>query len=206
METLTLPVSIGEAIDKLTILDIKLDFIKDERRKFVETEYNLLFSKLEHYVNNHHELYKMLKYINTIIWHEMDLLRDANLSDTEYLTLCRKTILDNDIRFRIKNKINNASRSSLKEQKGYHKTGIFLSCQEYNNIDDLYLLIQYFSVRYDETIVDTKFTSIENKFGYDHTIEFSNECQNYKKIIISNKTLNELCKELNIDKKDLQFN
>ena len=203
MENLYLPVSVGEALDKLSILDIKLDCIRDERRNFVQIEYDLLCSKLKNYLNNHQELYKMLKFINTIIWHEMDLLRDGNLSDSEYLTICRKTVVENDIRFRIKNKINNACQSSLKEQKGYDKTSIFLDCQENNSLEDLYLLIQYFSVRYDMTVVDTKFTTLEQKFFYDPTIVFSKESKNIKKIKIVNKTLNELCKELNIDLKFL---
>ena len=44
-----LPVSLGEAMDKLTILDIKLDQIKDNRRIDVEKEYDLLYEKLNHF-------------------------------------------------------------------------------------------------------------------------------------------------------------
>ena len=56
----------------------------------------------------------------------MNLLRDGNLNNDEYLKICKKTIDDNDIRFRIKNKINNIPQSLIKEQKGYNITRILL--------------------------------------------------------------------------------
>ena len=51
MRGIELPVSLGEALDKLTILDIKREKIKDERLKDVEYEYGLLYEKLEDYIN-----------------------------------------------------------------------------------------------------------------------------------------------------------
>jgi len=60
-----LPVSLGEALDKLTILDIKLEKIKDDRKKDVEYEYNLLFDKLKNNIENHNYYYKILKKINS---------------------------------------------------------------------------------------------------------------------------------------------
>ena len=50
MRGIELPVSLGEALDKLTILDIKREKIKDERLKDVEYEYGLLYEKLEDYI------------------------------------------------------------------------------------------------------------------------------------------------------------
>ena len=49
-EEIILPVSIGEALDKLSILDIKLEMIKDSRRENVKIEYYLLYNKLEKYI------------------------------------------------------------------------------------------------------------------------------------------------------------
>ena len=48
---LYLPVSLGEAIDKITILDIKLEKIKDNRKNDVQKEYDLLFEKLNNFIN-----------------------------------------------------------------------------------------------------------------------------------------------------------
>ena len=52
MSVIDLPVSLGEALDKLTILDIKRDKIKDDRLKDVEHEYNLLYDKLKEHIDN----------------------------------------------------------------------------------------------------------------------------------------------------------
>ena len=49
VSSIDLPVSLGEALDKLSILDIKLDKIKDERKKDVEKEYNILYENLKIY-------------------------------------------------------------------------------------------------------------------------------------------------------------
>ena len=46
-----------------------------------------------------------MKKINLIIWDQMDTLRDGSISDEYYMRLCRECINNNDIRFRIKNKI-----------------------------------------------------------------------------------------------------
>ena len=48
-----LPISMGEALDKLTILDIKMKKINDERRNDVKKEFDLLNSKLSIYKNNY---------------------------------------------------------------------------------------------------------------------------------------------------------
>ena len=121
-----LPTSIGEAIDKLTILDIKLERIADVARKAdVQREHDALLkhSELNDFIQTHAELYNTMKKANTIIWDMMDVLR-TNISTEEYLKTCKDSIEFNDIRFRIKNRINQASNSELREQKSY-KTTVF---------------------------------------------------------------------------------
>lgn len=116
--TMYLPVSYGEAFDKLTILDIKLQKIEDTRRLDVEIEYN----KLNHYLSSNIKSFKLyydiLKLINLKIWEDQDIFRYSS-SEDEKLYLCKQIIQDNDTRFRVKNKINHLSNSLLKEQKGY---------------------------------------------------------------------------------------
>lgn len=121
-EELCLPVSIGEAIDKLTILDIKLSRIKDARRANVETEHQALNKALSETIERKglQTLYAQMTRVNMVIWDLMDDLRDgAMIDDARYLLLCRKCIKLNDVRFRIKRKINDKCNSLLKEQKGY---------------------------------------------------------------------------------------
>lgn len=115
---LYLPVSFGEAIDKLSILDIKKDKITDSRKYDVEKEYKMLYNQLEIFTKNVPFYYNALKQINLQIWDDQDKFRYST-NDDEKTTICKKIIEDNDARFRIKDKINNILSSSLKEQKGY---------------------------------------------------------------------------------------
>jgi hypothetical protein len=149
---LSLPVSIGEALDKLSILDIKLDNIKDSRRNDIKLEYDILYDKLEAYVIQNKKYYDMLKKTNTYIWDLMDLLRDGiNIEDNRYVKLCKDTIISNDVRFRIKNKINILSNSMLKEQKGYKCLKILIDLTNYTgNHDHLIKPLLYYSILYDE--------------------------------------------------------
>lgn len=190
-----LPISIGEAIDKLTILDIKLDNIKDNRRLDIEKEYNLLHHKLSEFVDKYKELYNSMKKINKLIWDMMDKLRDEELCNDLYLTICKKCVEFNDIRFRIKNKINYLSKSVLKEQKSYKIKQLFIEMKENQDLTHFVIPIKYYSFFYDEiniiydTINDS--TLLRNYFYYDptikhyeyNTVENYNSYENNKKII-----------------------
>lgn len=116
---LLLPVSLGEAIDKLSILQIKCENITDVRKLDVEKEYAALYDILKEFVVRYAELYESMLATNRVIWQQMDVLRDGSISDVEYTRLCRECIVTNDMRFRIKNKINLISNSELREQKSY---------------------------------------------------------------------------------------
>ena len=207
---LYLPVSIGEAIDKLTILHIKLSKIKDNRINDVHHEYNLLYDKLKEVVINYKELYETMKKVNLLIWDMMDILRDGNVDETEYLKICKECIEFNDIRFRIKNKINHISDSVLKEQKSYKINRLVIIINK-KNIDNTILnIIKYFSYMYDEIFIVCKYDSeyLKTQFNYDNTIKFiENELFEYKcKVIIEDKEYsdNEIYKLFNITEKEIK--
>lgn len=173
---LYLPVSLGEAIDKLTILHIKRERITDKRQFNVIKEYDILFEKLKDVVTKYQVLYESMKKINLLIWHQMDVLRDGTTSDEVYMKLCKECINSNDIRFRIKNKINLISNSELKEQKGYKvsRLVIYLNCDE--EYEDLFIKpVRYFSYIFDEVIVQTTkdLNKIRCFFDYDNTIRYN---------------------------------
>jgi hypothetical protein len=202
-ELLYLPVSVGEALDKLSILDIKLDNINDERKKNVKIEYYLLYEKLQSYLNKIQKYYDMLKKTNTYIWKLMDLLRDGvNIDDKKYVILCKDTIIANDVRFRIKNKINILSNSHIKEQKGYKVTKVLFDLTNYK--DDINLLLKpltYYSILYDEVYLRTNniniINLIKNEFREEIKIEAEPDLYN-KEIIVLTYTLDsvELTEEL----------
>lgn len=155
-----LPVSLGEALDKLTILDIKLAKIQDDRNKDVKKEYDILFQKLEIYVKKYSFYYDILKKVNLDIWEMQD---DFRYNNGDKVKLCIKIIEENDCRFRIKKKINNICNSVLKEQKGYNmKKAFILTHLGLGDIITSISMVRYLSTIYDEVLVVCKNKSIEN--------------------------------------------
>ena len=208
-DILYLPVSLGEAIDKLTILDIKAEKINDIRKMDVLNEFNLLNEKLSEFIMKYKNLYETMKKVNLLIWNMMDGLRDGNLKEAVYLKVCKECIEYNDIRFRVKNKINNISKSHLKEQKSYKINRIIININKNINSDNQILLniIKYLSFIYDEIIIESNCSLefLKDYFNYDNTIVFKtinlNNTIDYKsKVIIENNeyTDNDLYNLFNI--------
>lgn len=210
---LFLPVSLGEAIDKLTILDIKCAKIMDERKLDVEKEYTILYDELRVFIDKYKTLYDAMKRINLIIWNQMDVLRDGSTNDEDYMKLCKECIESNDIRFRIKNKINLISNSSLKEQKSYKiiRLVIHLNCHEH--CLSLFIdYIKYFSYIYDEIIINSskKIGEIKDIFQYDNTIKYNvdlNGLEIKKEYYFEerNYNLNDIYKITNISENQLKL-
>jgi hypothetical protein len=207
---LFLPVSLGEAIDKLTILDIKMDKITDDRRIDVKNEYDLLYSKLKEFIIKYENLYQTMKKVNLLIWDMMDLLRDGNLNEQHYLKVCKDCIDHNDIRFRVKNKINNVSMSVLKEQKSYKTNRLLITINADVNENPVFInIVKYFSFMYDEIniISDLNIEYLQKYFEYDNTILFKIIAEEYKSsVVIEEKeyTENEFYKLFNISEFELQ--
>jgi hypothetical protein len=190
-ENIYLPVSLGEAIDKITILDIKLEKITDKRKDDVQIEYDLLYEKLSKYINQYNDLYQSMKKVNSIIWDQMSIIRDEKTNENTWIKTCKDSIEYNDVRFRIKNKINYASKSGLKEQKGYKITRVIIVINpRIENEEDYVRCVKYISFFYDEIIIVHKEnSSLINVFEYDPTIIFTNDISNmeYKKQFIFNE-------------------
>lgn len=118
-------VSIGEIIDKLSILEIKRQNITDiEKLKNIEKEYeylsNVVFNELK-ILNN--DFLEMLD-INLKLWHIEDNIRDKEKNkefDSVFIELARSVYITNDLRADIKKKLNIKYKSSLIEEKSYSK-------------------------------------------------------------------------------------
>lgn len=120
------PISNGELLDKITILQIKSDKIKDtEKQKHIIRELEeltLLMKTLP--MNDINNLFVELKEINTQLWDVEDALRDKErtaIFDNEFIQLARKVYFTNDKRSQVKLKINQISKSELVEVKSYEK-------------------------------------------------------------------------------------
>ena len=181
MSIITLPVSLGEALDKLTILDIKLRRINDNRRDAVKHEYDLLHEKLGEYVSKYKFYYRLLVRINEQIWDDQDIVRGVKADDGAYVKLCNKILDCNDMRFRIKNKINQLSDSAIKEQKGYAlKKAFFISHTGMGDIINQIGAIRYYSLIYDELVIFVKDSYMKNVqlfIGNDPNIKYASESQ-----------------------------
>lgn len=120
-----LEVSVGEAIDKYTILQIKSEKItNDSKLMNIVKEKNLIALALNDngYLHSFDDEIKELKTVNQILWNIEDKIRikEANKQfDEEFIELARSVYITNDKRFEIKNKINQKTNSSIKEEKSY---------------------------------------------------------------------------------------
>jgi hypothetical protein len=115
-----------------------------------------------------------MKKVNTTIWDFMDDLRDGTLDEQSYFTLCKKTVEYNDIRFRIKNKINTVSGSVLKEQKGYKINSILVDISDsLIDIKNFVKPIRYYACLYDQIVIRySGSSSFRSTFTDDPTIIF----------------------------------
>jgi len=145
--------SIGECLDKLTILDIKVSKISDERKVDCLKEYNILYNELKEYIVKFSYHYRILKEINLKIWElQENIHNNTNLTKTY-----GEVLKENDRRFRVKKQINNLANSSLKEQKGYAKTKTFI-LTHLGLGDHAWCngAVRYLATCYDETVVVVK--------------------------------------------------
>jgi hypothetical protein len=108
----SVPVSVGEMIDKLSILQVKKTKISNvEKLEFVNKEFELLHNLSSVYLNKVEieSLYQQLVKINSSLWDIEDKLRISekdNKFESEFISLARQVYFTNDERFRLKNEIN----------------------------------------------------------------------------------------------------
>ena len=128
MNKILIEISVGELLDKISILEIKKEKIKDsEKLKFINDEYIILKNQLDQNVKSDgklNNLFESLKGINSKLWVIEDEKRmcEKNLSFTEnFIRLSRDVHFLNDDRAKIKLKINNYTGSKIKEIKEYTK-------------------------------------------------------------------------------------
>ena len=128
MDKILVEVSIGELLDKISILDIKKDKIKDETNlEHILNEYKILKEEYDNKVKNDDKLSKLytsLKEINSKLWVIEDEKRlcekNADFGE-EFIKLSRDVHFLNDERAKIKLEINIHTGSKIKEIKEYTK-------------------------------------------------------------------------------------
>ena len=126
MNKILVEVSVGELLDKISILEIKQEKIKDpEKLKFISDEHSILKDQLDNNVKSDEKLnalFQSLKDINAKLWVIEDDKRlcEKNSDFTEnFIKLSRDVHFLNDDRAKIKLEINNYTGSKIKEIKQY---------------------------------------------------------------------------------------
>ena len=126
MNKILVEVSVGELLDKISILEIKKDRIKDSNKlKFINEEYEVLKTELEKNIKIDEKLAKFftaLKNVNSKLWIIEDEKRkcekESNFGEN-FIRLSRDVHFLNDTRAKIKLDINNHTGSKIKEIKEY---------------------------------------------------------------------------------------
>ena len=128
MNKILVEVSVGELLDKLSILEIKKEKIKDnDKLKFIDDEYKILKSEFDKNVKSDDRLDKLfdvLKEINSKLWVIEDDKRLCEKNSDfgeKFVKLSRDVHLLNDDRAKLKLEINNYTGSRIKEIKQYTK-------------------------------------------------------------------------------------
>ena len=169
-----LEVSIGEAVDKLSILELKCKKITDsvkliEIRKEIEA-----LSEIQEYKKQLPFFYKLLVFVNQRIWEMTDAIKTidssiaffpgtAEKNTTAYASLAHDIFEYNQKRFRLKHFFNCLLDSSIKEQKSYNNTACFITIENetvlFSKLSELF----YLSIEYDCLYIDTIYEPILSK-------------------------------------------
>jgi hypothetical protein len=126
MNKILVEISVGELLDKISILKIKKEKIKDtDKLKFVDDEYNILKDQLDKNIkvdNKLNQLFDSLKDVNSKLWiieDEKRLYEKNSDFGEKFIKVSRDIHFLNDERSKIKLEINNYTGSKIKEIKQY---------------------------------------------------------------------------------------
>ncbi len=123
---ISIPISFGELIDKITILEIKAQKIEDQA-KLVNVQAELtalseIWTGCEQYKTDISELHNALKSVNESLWDIEDQIRimeSRGKFEDEFIALARSVYIRNDERARLKKSINQRLGSDIEEEKSY---------------------------------------------------------------------------------------
>lgn len=126
MSMIFTPVSFGEVLDKITILEIKVNNISDENKIInVKNELNILTKTWDDHVKNNSEINRLkqhLKKVNQDLWDIEDNIRIKESKkefDDEFIQIARSVYVVNDQRASVKKEVNLLLGSELVEEKSY---------------------------------------------------------------------------------------
>jgi hypothetical protein len=185
-------VSIGEAIDKLSILEIKLVKLLVEAKKIEIHKEIVCLQECIIYKTQYKYYYNLLMYVNEKIWDMTDVVKSITPVDPQFADISNQIFEFNQKRFRIKNWFNLFTASNIKEQKSYALS----HCKIVVESEDVFLNklpeIYFLALEYDVITFDTPDTleiSIISNLLKIPTIVYDEE----KKKLLSNPTIVDIC-------------
>jgi len=117
------PISIGELVDKITILEIKKNKLQNSKLENILKELSFLRNLIaKHQIEITDNLFTQLKEINLKLWNIEDQIRTKEKNkefDNIFIELARSVYFTNDKRSEIKKRINRLSNSEITEEKSY---------------------------------------------------------------------------------------
>lgn len=123
------PISFGELFDRISVLSVKKNKIKDASKlQHIKSEYKLLKPICDELIKEYPDLKSLLSHItdvNGALWDILEIQRNKEKNkelDQEFINISISVYRINDRRFFIKNKINKITSSEIQEQK-YYTTG-----------------------------------------------------------------------------------
>jgi hypothetical protein len=142
---MNIKVSIGEAIDKLSILELKQKKIhnEDKQKEIAELQ------ECNKYKSAYAFYYKLLMYINEKIWDMTDIVKAMDIHNPEFAKVSNDIFEYNQKRFRIKNWFNLSATSVIREQKSYASTHCKIIIENESQIYDKIPEINYLLLEYD---------------------------------------------------------
>ena len=178
LSTNLIEVSIGEIIDKYSILELKLKYITNncDKIKEIQKEMNVLEKFVDKIKKSY--FYKLLLFINEEIWVDTDNVKQMTYSNKQiddyyhFSQISNNIFENNQKRFRLKNYFNILNNSNIKEQKSYNDNICFLEISKEEDIYEKIPEINYLCISYDIIYINCKFTHVINKLFKNTNIFF----------------------------------
>jgi hypothetical protein len=184
-------VSIGEAIDKLSILDIKYKRIDDlSKRIEIQKEIEVL-EMCREIIDKFPLYYRLLTFVNEKIWDMTDIIKSIEYTDPNFAFLSNEIFVFNQKRFRLKSFFNSLTNSNIKEQKSYSLSHLRINIDSIETLYKKIPEINALSIEYDTISFDLIYeNAIRGIFNQPNIIyDVVNNCS--KSINLSDICLNE---------------
>jgi FkbM family methyltransferase len=167
-------VSIGEIIDKYSILELKKKYITNVDKLYeIQKEIKVLDEKVLDEKVSH--FYKLLLHINEQIWLDTDKIKTIKYDNTNekiFANISNEIFENNQKRFRLKNYFNVLKKSNINEQKSYSENNCLINISSENDIYDKIPEINYLCISYDTIYFKITYKKIINNLFKNPNIFF----------------------------------